>query len=50
MEALTVNRLAEVAGVGVGSFYQYFPNIEAVVGLAFDHVLHEEATVHGDLR
>lgn len=46
VEALTVNRLAEVAGVGVGSFYQYFPNIEAVVGLAFDHVLHEEATVH----
>lgn len=45
-EALTVNRLAEVSGVAVGSIYQYFPNKEAIVSLAFDHILHEEATVH----
>lgn len=45
-EALTVNRLSEVSGVAVGSIYQYFPNKEAVVSLAFDHILHEEATVH----
>lgn len=45
-EALTVNRLAEVSGVAVGSIYQYFPNKEAVVSLAFDHILHEQATVH----
>ena len=30
-EALTTNRVAEVAGVSVGSLYQYFPNKEALV-------------------
>lgn len=45
-EALTVNRLAEVSGVAVGSIYQYFPNKEAVVSVAFNHILHEEVTVH----
>lgn len=44
-EALTVNRLAEVSGVAVGSFYQYFPNIEALLGQTFEHVLREEAAV-----
>jgi len=46
VEALTVIRLSEVSGVAVGSIYQSFPNEEAVVGLAFDRILHEEATVH----
>jgi AcrR family transcriptional regulator len=45
-EALTVNRMAEVSGVAVGSIYQYFPNKEAVVSVAFNHILHEEVTVH----
>lgn len=44
-DALTVNRLAEVSGVAIGSIYQYFPNKEAVVGLAFNHIIHEEVTV-----
>ena len=30
-EALTTNRVAAVAGVSVGSLYQYFPNKEALV-------------------
>lgn len=30
-EALTTNRVATVAGVSVGSLYQYFPNKEALV-------------------
>lgn len=30
--ALTTNRIAEVAGVSIGSLYQYFPNKEALVG------------------
>lgn len=30
-EALTTNRIAEIAGVSVGSVYQYFPNKEAIV-------------------
>ena len=45
-EALTMHRLSEVSGVAVGSIYQYFPNMEAIVTLAFDHILDEEATVH----
>lgn len=30
-EALTAKRIADVAGVTIGSFYQYFPNKEAVL-------------------
>lgn len=30
-EALTTNRVAELAGVSVGSLYQYFPNKEAIL-------------------
>jgi len=31
IENLSIVRLAEVTGISVGSFYQYFPNVEAVV-------------------
>lgn len=31
LEGLTTNRVAEVAGVSIGSLYQYFPNKEALV-------------------
>jgi AcrR family transcriptional regulator len=31
LAALTTNRVAEVAGVGIGSLYQYFPNKSALV-------------------
>lgn len=30
-ESLTTNRIAEVAGVSIGSLYQYFPNKESLV-------------------
>jgi AcrR family transcriptional regulator len=30
-ESLTTNRIAEVAGVSVGSLYQYFPNKESLL-------------------
>ncbi len=30
-EALTTNRVADLAGVSVGSLYQYFPNKEAIL-------------------
>ncbi len=31
LESLTTNRIAEVAGVSIGSLYQYFPNKESLV-------------------
>lgn len=45
-QALTVNRLAEVSGVAIGSIYQYFPNKEAIVTLAFEQILEQEATIN----
>jgi AcrR family transcriptional regulator len=32
LDGLTTNRVAEVAGVSIGSLYQYYPNKEALVG------------------
>jgi AcrR family transcriptional regulator len=38
-EALTTTRVAEVAGVSVGTLYQYFPNREALInGALADHL------------
>ena len=34
-ERLTTNRIAEVAGVTIGSLYQYFPNKEAILAYLF---------------
>lgn len=31
-KGLTTNRVAEIAGVSVGTLYQYFPNKEALIG------------------
>jgi AcrR family transcriptional regulator len=35
-EGATTNRIAEVAGVSVGSLYQYFPNKEAIIAELFE--------------
>jgi len=40
-EGATTNRIAEQAGVSVGSLYQYFPNKEAIVGALIER--HEDA-------
>ncbi len=40
-EAVNTNRVAEVAGVSIGSLYQYFPNKNALVGAVA--VRHTEA-------
>jgi AcrR family transcriptional regulator len=41
-EAANTNRVAEIAGVSVGSLYQYFPNKEALVAALIDeHVDHQ---------
>ncbi|MFN0246720.1 MAG: TetR/AcrR family transcriptional regulator [Kofleriaceae bacterium] len=36
VDGLTTNRIAEVAGVSIGSLYQYFPNKEAIVAALTD--------------
>lgn len=35
-DRLTTNRVAELAGVSIGSLYQYFPNKEALIGALQD--------------
>jgi AcrR family transcriptional regulator len=40
-EGLTTNRIAEVAGVSVGTLYQYFPNKQALVGALQERVLQQ---------
>ncbi|MCE9580731.1 MAG: TetR/AcrR family transcriptional regulator [Deltaproteobacteria bacterium] len=40
-EALTTNHVADVAGVGIASLYEYFPNKHALVAEVVRHVLDE---------
>ncbi len=40
--ALNTNRIAEVAGVSVGSLYQYFPNKEAILSEIFEEIIRQE--------
>ncbi len=41
-ETMTTNRVAEHAGVSVGSLYQYFPNKEAIVSALIDRHLEDQ--------
>ncbi|MBW2314385.1 MAG: TetR/AcrR family transcriptional regulator [Deltaproteobacteria bacterium] len=34
--ALTTNRIAEIAGVSIGSLYRYYPNKEAIVAAVYE--------------
>ena len=38
-ENATTNRVAETAGVSIGSLYQYFPNKEALIGAVIDRIV-----------
>lgn len=40
VDGLTTKRIADVAGVSVGSLYQYFPNKEAVVAALIEERVH----------
>lgn len=47
-ERLNTNRVAEVAGVSIGSLYQYFPNKQALVlALAEQHLAREISRLAG---
>ncbi|MCB9685712.1 MAG: TetR/AcrR family transcriptional regulator [Alphaproteobacteria bacterium] len=46
-DRLTTNRVAEVAGVGIGSLYQYFPNKAAIVADLVEHRLTEDTALLG---
>lgn len=44
----TTNRIAKIAGVSIGSLYQYFPNKESLVtALAERHVAQQISSLHG---
>ncbi len=44
--ALNTNRIAEVAGVTIGSLYRYFPNKEAIVAEVYEQELSELAATY----
>ncbi len=49
--AVTTNRVAERAGVSIGSLYEYFPNKQSMIATAISRVMTEIATeVSGSLR
>jgi AcrR family transcriptional regulator len=41
-EAVTTARVAELAGVSIGSLYQYFPSREALIAAVIDHKLESD--------
>jgi len=41
-DALSTNRIAKVAGVSIGSLYQYFPNKEAIVAALYQDELEKD--------
>lgn len=44
LDRLTTNHIAELAGVSIGSLYQYFPNKEALIGALQDRYAEDTLT------
>jgi len=45
VKSLTTNRVAEIAGVSIGSLYQYFPNKASLIAALIDHHVEHEVAV-----
>jgi len=45
ISGLTTNRIAEVAGVSIGTLYQYFPNREAIVAALYERYIAQYAPI-----
>lgn len=43
--ALTATRIADVAGVAMGSIYQYFPNVDAIVAMVYEDLTAREIEI-----
>ncbi|MET0379203.1 MAG: TetR/AcrR family transcriptional regulator [Spongiibacteraceae bacterium] len=43
--ALTATRISEVAGVAMGSIYQYFPNVDAIVAMIYEDLTAQEIEI-----
>ncbi len=48
--ALTTNRIAEIAGVSIGSLYRYYPNKEAIVADVYEARTQSELEVFSDVE
>lgn len=42
---LTVTRISDVSGVAMGSIYQYFPNIDAIVALIYEDLIEADIEI-----
>lgn len=42
---LTATRISEVSGVAMGSIYQYFPNVDAIVATVYEDMAREEIDI-----
>lgn len=43
--ALTATEIAEVSGVAMGSIYQYFPNVDAIVATVYEELIEDEVLI-----
>jgi len=43
--ALTATEIADVSGVSMGSIYQYFPNVDAIVATVYEELIEQEIQV-----
>jgi AcrR family transcriptional regulator len=45
LEKLSTNKIAEKAGISIGSLYQYFPTKEAIISAMMERYLHKQVSI-----